>query len=76
MPEEQICTMRRNTITGQTEVVNCPYDWIPISNTPENILSLPMYAKACASVGSPLCIGSCCAIYPCERVRDFSEGKI
>ena len=68
--------MRVNHETGKIDVVNCPYDWVPISVSSGHSLSLPVYARACASVGSPLCIGSCCAIYPCERVRDFSEGKI
>ena len=79
LEEEFIGAMRRNHLTGQIEVVNCPYEWIPIrGGSPPSVLSLslPEYVKACAAVGSALCIGSCCAIYPCERVRDFSEGKI
>jgi len=75
MPEELIGAMRRNRLTGRIEVVNCPYEWIPI-HASRCTLSLPMYTKACAAVGSALCIGSCCAIYPCERVRDFAEGRI
>ena len=80
MPEEEfIGAMRRNHSTGQIKVVICPYEWIPIhggSTLSVRSLSLPEYVKACAAVGSALCIGSCCAIYPCERVWDFVEGKI
>jgi len=76
MSDSDCKMMRINHETGNVDVVNCPYDWVPISTSAGNTLSLIMYAKACAIVESPLCIGSCCAIYPCERVRDFAEGKI
>jgi hypothetical protein len=66
--------IRNNPDHDTTEVVNCPYDWIPITH---GIISLKQYAHYCAqSDGSPLCLGPGCAIYPCERVRDFSEGRI
>jgi len=79
LEKEFVGFMRRNQATDQIEVVNCPYGWIPIhGGSPQSVLSLslPEYVKACAAVGSALCIGSCCAIYPCERVWDFVEGKI
>jgi hypothetical protein len=75
MPEEPTGFMRRNPETGEVQVVNCPYDWIPISSGGYK-LSLPRYTEACTEAGTPLCIGECCAIYPCERVRDFLEGRI
>jgi hypothetical protein len=74
MKEELPLYARRNQ-NGQIEVATCPYDWIPLRSGCS--IALPQYRSACIlSDDAVLCIGSGCAIYPCERVRDFSEGKI
>lgn len=73
MTEELPPYVRHNPETGQFEIVNCPYEWVPITR---GQISPLIYTGNCINTGSVLCLGSCCAIYPCERVRDFMEGRI
>jgi hypothetical protein len=68
-----------NTHCGQ--IANCPYDWIPIKrpsvDDPRPIqINQKMIVNMAIELDAIPCIGDLCAIYPCERVRDFSEGKI
>jgi len=75
-PNEKTPLYARKNPNGQIEIVDCPYEWVPLNAHGCNI-SLPLYSEACTlSNGAPLCIGSVCAIFPCERVRNFSEGLI
>ena len=80
MPEESRLHIRENPETGRGQIVNCPYEWIPLKRPDYEGYSLQINQLGIVNQAIGLdaisCIGSCCAIYPCERVRDFVEGKI
>jgi hypothetical protein len=72
--------MRIDNETGRLQIVSCPYDWIPLNraNFGESTIQINRenMVKQAIDLDIISCIGDWCAIYPCERVRDFSEGKI
>ena len=58
---------------GTADVVNCPYEWFPLT---KGQFRPGAFVRACVEANTVICLGPGCAIYPCERVRDFAEGKI
>lgn len=72
--------IRENPETRKSEIVNCPYEWIPIRTPPTRTTSLQINRENITlqiiELGTIPCFGEWCAIYPCERVRDFAEGRI
>lgn len=74
MTDDMMYVRNDQAIPGRVEMVKCPYEWIPMKKGQFNP---SRYLKNCIDAGcSCLCLGLGCAIYPCERVRDFAVGKI
>lgn len=68
------------TSPGKTEIVKCPYEWVIIQR-PEDGFQSPQInrgaiVRQALELNAIICLGPWCAIYPCERVRDFAEGRI
>jgi hypothetical protein len=63
---------------GLLQGVNCPYGSIQIRNREgiSTVIKSTTLRNNILQTGAFPCLGECCTIYPCERVRDFAEGKI
>jgi hypothetical protein len=62
--------------SGRKQIVVCPYDWITIRATPRGCepcqINIGAMAHAACIRSAIACIGPWCAIYPCQRVREFA----
>lgn len=75
MPEDilPLFVRRSKTNPEEFEVVDCPYENVPTSGNWSKFTP-GLYIRACVDARTVLCLGGVCAIYPCQRVREFQEG--
>ncbi|MFA5378068.1 MAG: hypothetical protein WC455_20115 [Dehalococcoidia bacterium] len=63
--------------SGRKQIVVCPYDWVTLRAPPNDceqhqINIGAMVRNTLRRRGAIVCIGDVCAIYPCQRVREFA----